>query len=443
MIAGRRGASTPHCKAMAFNTTNKRLEMESAIMDRETQSLALDGGESLAPGLKAPVWPPRSQQTAARLSEVYLSGKWSFNGVEEQAFCREFAEYHGAQFGVFMANGTVTLQCALQACGVGAGDEVIVPALTWPATAIAVLEAGATPVLVDVEPSTLCLDPNAFQAAITEKTRAVIPVHLYGGMADLDAILAIAARHDLAVIEDCAHGHGGAWKGRGVGSWGHVGSFSFQESKTMASGEGGICLTNDERLAERLYRLKHIGYAPATAQGQAASGPEAGLRCHNFRATDFQAVILRDQLLDLPERIATYNRNAALLEERLRDVAGWRVQARGREATMQSYYAWCVIAGEEPLAGIPLSVLQQALRAEGLSVGGTYGPVYNHIMWNIAPEEYRIHGGACPVAEGLGTQRTVMMNHQWLGADEETIETIAAIFAKVAERAADLERLSA
>jgi L-glutamine:2-deoxy-scyllo-inosose/3-amino-2,3-dideoxy-scyllo-inosose aminotransferase len=428
---------------MTFNTTNKRLEMESVIMDRAVQSLALNGGEPLAPDLKAPVWPPRSERTAQRLSEVYLSGKWSFNGAEEQAFCREFAEYHGARFGIFMANGTVTLQCALQAHGIGAGDEVIVPALTWPATAMAVLEVGATPVFADVEPSTLCLDPQAFADAITEKTRAVVPVHLYGGMADLDAILEIAAGRDLVVIEDCAHGHGGAWKGRGVGSWGNVGSFSFQESKAIASGEGGICLTNDERLAERLYRLKHIGYAPATAQGQAAAGPQSGLLCHNFRATDFQAVILRDQLRDFPERIATYNRNAALLEERLRDVAGWRVQSRGREATMQSYYAWCVFADEEPLADIPLAVLQQALRAEGLPIGGTYGAVYNHVLWNIAPEKYRIHGGACPVAEGLGTERTVVMNHQWLGMDDETTETIAAIFAKVAKRAADLERFRA
>jgi dTDP-4-amino-4,6-dideoxygalactose transaminase len=396
-----------------------------------TEQLAIHGGVPAAPGLQAPVWPPRSEATAKKLSEVYLSGEWSFNGAQERAFCEEFAAYHGAKYGIFMANGTVTLQCALQALNIGPGDEVIVPAFTWIATASAVLEVGATPVFVDVEESTLCMDPALMEAAVTSRTKAVIPVHLLGSMADLDAILEIAKRHSMRVIEDCAHGHGGKWKGRGLGSWGDIGSFSFQESKTMASGEGGICLTNDEEIYQRLYRLKHIGYGPATAQGGADSSPDAGLLCHNYRGTEFQAVILRDQLTELPQRIETYGANAALLEEKLKDVPGVRVQSRGRRAAAQSYYCWCILL-EDELAKVSRSVLQSAFRAEGLNIGGTYGPVYRHLLWNAPSHTYRLPEGGCPVTEVTATQNAWVMLHSWLGANAATIEAIGTAIAKVA-----------
>lgn len=194
-----------------------------------TTKLAVHGGESLCrEPLQQPAFPPVDETTAQALAQLYLSRNWSFGGPEETAFAAEYAEYHGARHGIFMANGTVTLQCALDALGVGAGDEVIVPGMTWLATATAVLDTGATPVFVDVQPDTICLDPKAFEAAITPKTRVVISVHLYGSTADLDAIIEIAKRHNIAVIEDCAHAQGGVWNGRGVGSWGDVGSFSFR-----------------------------------------------------------------------------------------------------------------------------------------------------------------------------------------------------------------------
>lgn len=395
------------------------------------QQLAIHGGTPIAAAINKPVWPPVSPATAERLKDIYLTGKWSFGAAEEQAFSQEFAEYHGAKYGIFMANGTVTLQCALQAYEIGPGDEVIVPALTWIATAMAVLEVGATPVFVDIEKSTLCLDPALLEAALTPRTRAIIPVHILGGMADLDAILEIAERNNLIVIEDCAHGHGGKWKNRGLGSWGHVGSFSFQQTKTMASGEGGICITSDERIAERLYCLKHIGYGPHATQGKAATTPNTDLQCHNYRATEFQAVILRDQLKELPELMEKYQANAARLETLLQDVPGIRIQAKGRCATTQNYYGWSFQLGEE-FDGIPFEDVENALKAEGLECSGTYGPVYDHLLWNIAPERYRVPEGGCPVADIISTQCTVAMAHFWLGSDEATIEAIAAAITKVA-----------
>ncbi|HVF09342.1 MAG TPA: DegT/DnrJ/EryC1/StrS family aminotransferase [Abditibacteriaceae bacterium] len=400
------------------------------------EKLALLGGAPLAGEvLSAPPWPPVSETVAKQLGEIYLSRNWSFNGAHEQAFARDFAAAHDARYGVFMANGTVTLQCALGAYGIAPGDEVIVPALTWPATAMAVLYLGATPVFVDVEPSTLCLDASAFEAAITPRTRAVIPVHLYGGMSDMEAVLAVAGRHNLIVVEDCAHGHGGKWKGRGLGSWGHAGSFSFQQSKTLACGEGGICLTDDEAIADRLYRSKHIGYADGAKQGASSSGPPSDLMCYNFRATEFQAAILRHQLLNLDDLMETYNQNAARFEAQLAAVPGLRVQSRGRLSTRQSYYAFCVVFDEDPLGDIPVATILDALRAEGLAAGTTYGTVYNHMLFTVPADKYCIAAGSCPVAEITGSQRTVVLPHQWLGADDATIEAIGAIFSKVAHNA--------
>ena len=403
-------------------------------------TLALFGGEPVSRRpVQVPPYPPVSKATARKLANVYLSRRWSFNGPIEQQFAREYAAYHGAKHGIFMANGTVTLQCGLAACGVGRGDEVIVPALTWIATAMAPYYLGAKPVFVDIEPTTMCLDPAKFAAAITRRTRAVIPVHLYGGLADLDSILRIARKHKLAVIEDCAHMQGGKWRGRGVGSWGDVGSFSFQQSKTLPCGEGGICLTNDDKLADKLYRLKHIGYAANTTQGQAASGPEPGLICYNYRATDFQAVILRDDLPNLRDRIAGYNRSADRLARHLKGIPGIHVQARGKQASPQGYYAWMVMLDEGPAAQVPLARLREALAAEGAPVfTGTYGPVYKHMLWNLRPGEYRIDGGSCPVSEDLATKRAIGVMHYLLGADKATIDVIGQALAKVLRNAAAL-----
>ncbi len=401
-----------------------------------SETLALLGGAPVVQGLSAPPWPPTTEACARELAEVYQSRHWSFGGPQEIAFAREFAQAHGAKFGVFMANGTVTLQCALGALGIGAGDEVIVPALTWPATAMAALYVGATPVFVDVQKDTLCLDPAAFEAAITPRTRAVIPVHLYGSMADLDAVGAVAGRHHIAVVEDCAHAHGGRWSGCSVGSRGEIGSFSFQQSKTMAAGEGGICITNDEGLAERLYRMKHIGYGDGSKQGDFATGPPPGLPVYNFRATEFQAVILRHQLRDLEARIALYNHNAARIEARLAGVPGVRVQARGRCSTQQSYYAFGVVFDEGPLGEAPLTLIFEALAAEGLPFfHPTYGVVYRHLLFNVPAGHYHLPQGGCPVAECTGGERTGIMLHHWLGADDATIDGIGAGLSKIALQA--------
>jgi L-glutamine:2-deoxy-scyllo-inosose/3-amino-2,3-dideoxy-scyllo-inosose aminotransferase len=402
-----------------------------------TSPLAILGGTPLAPDLakRVPAWPPVDEETGQKLLEMYRSGKWSFSGPNEVAFEQEFAAFHDAKNGVFMANGSVTLECALAALGVGRGDEVIVPAVTWIATASAVQHIGAIPVFVDVQPDTICIDPKAIDSAITPRTKAIVPVHLYGSTSDMDAIMAIAAKHNLFVVEDCAHAHGTKWRGKGIGSIGHVGSFSFQQSKTMSGGEGGICITSDAVLAERLFRQKHIGYPPNSVQGVARTGPPAGLQCHNYRGVEFASVVLRPQLATLAERIAKYNANAERLTKRIESLGG-RVQARGRHANPQGYYGFVMQFHTGPLADVPIDQLRKAITAEGLTVGGTYGIVPKHSLFNMADGEYRMTD--CPVAFGPAVQRCCLFFHQALGAGDTEIDTIGDIIEKVTASAAQL-----
>ena len=390
-----------------------------------------------------PTWPPRDEETAELLKKTYMDGNWSFNSPAEQEFEKAFAEYHGAKYGIFMANGTTTLECSLVALGVKPGDEVIVPALTWMATALAASYIGATPVIVDVEPTTLCMDPEMMRAAITPKTRAIIPVHVYGSTADMEKILEIADAHGIPVIEDCAHMHGGFWNGRGVGSWGKVGSFSFQQSKTMASGEGGICITNDPELAEKIFLLKHIGYSRGVAQGQAQRAPE-GLLCHNYRATAFQAVILSQQLKGLKKLIDTYSSNAAYLRESIKDIPGVRMQSPGRLSEPQGYYSFHLIFDGEPFKDIPKSVINEICAAEGFSIGnGTHGPVYKASLFNLdlSKGEYRIPDGSCKVCEEMYS-RTLGSAHYVL-TNRIAMEKLSAVLHKIADNIDEVKQYAA
>lgn len=381
-------------------------------------------------------WPPRDEATSQKLRELYFSGLWTAFDELEPEFAQAFATHHGAKHGAFMINGTVTMQCALGAYGIGAGDEVIVPALTWYATGMAAHYLGARPVFVDVLPDTLCIDPDKIEAAITDRTKAIIPVHLYGSMADMDRIMAIAHKHQLIVVEDCAHAHGGIWSGQGVGSIGHVGSFSFQHSKTMACGEGGICITNDSQIFDRIFRMKQIGYGPGQFPGRATSGPPPGLLCYPFRATAFQALLLAEQLKSLDERLERYQKSARYLEERLGRTTHIRFQARGKKADRQGYFGWVMIFDHPEYAGIPLELIQKALGAEGLHVEKTWGPVYNFILFNLSPEAYRVDQ-PCVVTERIGAQM-LWVFHPHLGLSTGEVEKMADAIEKVMVNSAEL-----
>jgi len=374
-------------------------------------------------------WPPLDDVTAKRLQELYYSRRWTAFDESEPEFAQAFADHHGARHGIFSVNGTVTLHCALGACGIGEGHEVIVPPLTWYATAQAVRHVGARPVFVDIDQDTLCIDPEKISAAITGRTKAIIPVHAYGSMADMDKIMAIAQRHDIRVIEDCAHMHGGVWDGKGIGSIGNVGSFSFQHTKTMSSGEGGICITNDSEVADRLFRMKHIGYGINDSPRQLKSGPPTGLLCYNFRSTAFHPVILREQLNSLVGRLERYERAVNYLEERLRKSTKIRFQKRGRKADLQGRFGWVMIFDDPLYNEVPIKSIQDAMIAEGLPVFWSEGPIYKSKFWNVEPENYRIPQ-ECTATEHA-CSKMVWLLHPYLGLDSFQLEKIADVIEKV------------
>lgn len=408
--------------------------MMQAVAEEMMSKLALLGGQ---PIFEQPIgwhWPPVDAVTAQKLIDLYYSKHWTaWDDEAEPTFARSFAEYQGARYGVFTINGTITLQCALGAYGIGPGDEVIVPPLTFYATAIAVRQVGARPVFVDVEPETLCIDPEKITTAINERTKAIIPVHAYGSMADMDRIMAIAKRNSIKVIEDAAHMHGGIWDGKGIGSIGDVGSFSFQHWKTMSSGEGGICITNDRDIAERIYRMTHVGCSYGDLVRHAKSGPPPGLLCSNYRALAFQAVILQEQLKALDTLLERYHRTVVYLEGRLKQSTKIRFQKPGRKAERQGHYAWVMLFDDPSYAGISVEVIRAALEAEGVRVLHPEGPMYRHVLFNLECPAYRIDQ-PCLVTEHT-RQCALLLMHPYLGLDQVQIEKIADSIEKVMSNA--------
>ena len=278
-----------------------------------------------------------------------------------------------------------------------------------------------------------CPVSKAFEAAITKKTKAVIPVHLFGSMADLDKIIKIAKKHGIKVLEDCAHAHGGMWKGRGVGSWGDAGSWSFQQSKIMTSGEGGAVTTNDEHIWDLVGRLSHIGYQRGAKQGQKSSPPPEGLICHNYRVTEFQAIILLDQLRVLNSETKLREKNADYLREQLEQIPGVKVQAKGRCATQQGYYIYSLCVDDSMLKpGIDIKQVYAALKAEGaIGVSPTWGgqPVYTQQLWSVPKKLYRIESNA--VAEKLIRKQQLGINLTWLMTKRSEQNKLVEAFDKV------------
>ena len=292
-----------------------------------TNTLAIHGGKPLRTR-PFPEWPIFGEVEEQYLLRALRSGKWGrLAGNEVAQFEKSFAEYHQAKHAVAVVNGTVGLRLALIAAGIGEGDEVIVPPYTFLATASAVVEANATPVFADLELDTFNIDPASVESLVTPRTKAVIPVHLGGQAVNLDALLAIAKRHNLVLIEDAAHAHGAEYKGRRVGAIGQMGMFSFQSSKNLCSGEGGIVLTNHDDLAERLRSIHNCGrrvgrawYEHFTIGG-------------NYRLSEFQGAVLNAQWTRFDEQTTTRDANGKYLAERIARIPGLYPQRRGPEHT--------------------------------------------------------------------------------------------------------------
>ena len=415
-------------------------------MTAKNTELAVFGGGSMVT-IEAPSWPIRTEDDALRVADVVRSGHWSWIGDQERAFCEEYARFIGTRFCLCMANGTVTLQCALQAVGVVPGDEVVVPALTWVATAQAALDIGANVVLVDIDPRTLCMDPDAFEAAITPRTKAVVPVHLYGCMCDMDAVMRIARKHDVKVVEDTAHQHGSRWREQSAGAIGHVGSFSFQQSKILTSGEGGAITCRDDEIYRTCFALKQVGWCPDPAVPLTRDTPpqlaRAGRYGHNYRITEMQAALLRGGLARLEEQNRRREENAACLAGELARIGGpLQAVPKDDRVTRQAYYAMTLYFDPALARGASREQYRRAAGAEGVRLAAPYDPVYRNPLLNLydatSPVPYRkpetvqdYRSLNLPNTERAVTQTALLLTHRFLLAERAYFDQVVAAVERI------------
>ncbi len=398
------------------------------------ESLALFGGPKVRTR-PFPTWPVFDAAEEKRLRQALRSGKWGkLDGGEVAEFERRFAALHGCKHGIAVVNGTVSLRVALMAAGIRAEEEVIVPPYTFLATATAVVEANAVPVFADVDLETFNLDPAAVAAKITRRTRAIIPVHMGGQPADMDAIMALARKHKLIVIEDAAHAHGASYRHRPAGSIGHLGSFSFQSTKNLTSGEGGIVTTSDARLAEACRSIHNCG--------RIAGGLwyEHHVMSGNYRLGEFQGAVLNAQLDRLEEQTRTRDRNGQYLAAKLRCIPGIFPQERPAACTRHSYHLFLLRLDAQAF-GAPREAILKALHAEGIPICGGYAlPLYRQPLFlnkafgpylPRAVRELDFGAVSCPNCERICAEQGAWLEQSLFLGSRSDMDDIARAFAKV------------
>lgn len=411
-----------------------------------------------------PSWPAFDENEEQALLEVLRSGNWwryyqgeaaelkAPEAVQPRSkvaeFQEAFARLQGARYGIACANGTAALEVVLKALGVGPGDEVIVPPYTFIATASAVLMVNAVPIFADIEADTFNIAPRRVEEAITPRTKAIIPVHFAGQAADMDSLLNIARRHNLVVVEDAAHAHGATWNGKGLGSIGHAGTFSFQVSKNMTAGEGGLITTNDRDLAE-------------VCESYIWGGREIGRPWYeyhrlgwNYRMTEFQGAILSQQLRRLEAQNAKRRENARYLDERLSKLPGISPLRVREDVTKHSHHLYIFRFSAEEF-GVSRSDFLAALLAEGVScLAGYAHPLYKNPMFlrqNFYPRgcpvtcghydhtiDYASFEALCPNAE-RACREAVWLEHRQLLAEREDMDDIIHAIEKIHEHRQDFK----
>jgi perosamine synthetase len=370
-----------------------------------SEPLAIDGGPKVR-AAPFPPWPALDEADVEAVAEVLVSGRLTqLTGPAVGEFEAAFAAWHGVRECVATSSGTSAIHCALAALGAGPGDEVIVPAHTFIASATPVLHAGATPVFADVDERTFCISPESAAERITERTRAIVAVHLNGHPADLDALLAIAQARGIAVIEDAAQAHGALYKGRKVGTLGALGCFSFWEDKIVTTGgEGGAVITDDPALAEKMRRFRHHGEGPVEGE-RAYYHLDLG---YNYRMTSLQAATGLVQFRRLEEYLAARRRNAAYLSERLGELGPVEPPFVADYAT-HSYYKY--ICRLQPEAKIDTTRFVAAVAAEGLPISRRYPtPLPRQPVFR----DRGLGEADCPVASRLAGELFTLLVHPTL-----------------------------
>lgn len=357
-------------------------------------------------------------------------------GPRVRALEAAWAERFGVRHALSMNSATSALYAATAAAGVGPGDEVIVSPYTMTASAVCALVHGAVPVFADVDPDTFCLDPASVRARITPRTKAIVAVDLFGLPADFDALMAIADEHDLVVIEDAAQAPGASWNGRAAGTLGHIGVFSLNYHKTIHCGEGGVAVTDDERLARRLALARNHGEAAVEGMG---TDDYDVLGC-NYRMGEIEAAIAKVQLDRLEELTAPRIAHAQRLDAALADLEGITTP-RVPDGARHVYYLHTLKLDPEVL-GCSRAAFAAAMAAEGVPVvEGYVQPLYRQPLYRErAVAALRGAGvpdyadGLCPVVERLHGTEVLYHPHIHAGLGEADVEDVAAAFRKVHAR---------
>ncbi len=408
-------------------------------------NLAALGGEAIR-NEPYPQWPVFDQRDLDAVTDVIKSGQWGgfpYPGPKTTEFIKKFTEMQGGGYAVPMMNGTVTMEVAMRAAGIGWGDEVIVPALTFQATAAAPMAAGAIPVIVDIDPGNYCIDPVKVEAAITPKTRAIIVVHLGAQMTDMDAIMEIAARHKLVVVEDCAHAHGAKWKGMGAGTIGDFGSFSLQSSKILTTGEGGVLLCKTPELAERAASIIDCGRPKDAAEKNYSLGA-------NYRLPEIQAALGVVALERFPEQVKQRAEHAIYLEESLSELEGVRLLRRDVRQTVRSFYRYGFAIDAERF-GAEHQAICYALEKEGVPAEDGYPPMHHYDLFqpglsklpvpSAFPERFEFKNMKLPEAEKAGEVESVWLDECVFRAGRKGIDDAVGALKKLLANKAEMQAL--
>lgn len=399
-------------------------------------------------------WPPIDEETVANVTKVLKNETLSQLSPGENVigrFERAFAEYCGVKYALSCNGGTSALTMAVRAAGAGPGDEVITSTYTWNATALAIVAANVIPVLADIDPDTLLLDLKSVEKLITPRTRAIIPVHLYGHPVDMDPLMEIARKHDLVVIEDCAQAHGALYKGRRVGSLGHIGAFSFQGSKNLPAGEGGMILANDKEVFTQCVLM---GAHPVRQKADVpADDPNArfiGEFCENFRMHPLGAAILESYLPRLDERNGMRRKNAMALYDRIKDVPGIEPPTISPDVEHVFHMVPFMYRADQ-LGGTPRDVFLKVALAKGAPLFCYIGTPL-HLRARFLEQHYYKRGcpwkcpfaereviqgeGDCPAAEKHCREHELMMGAGFLYVEcDKLLDQIAEAIRQAAEEA--------